>query len=215
MTTGSLTSRCRALNTRFTGCAPACANPRALSEIEQGRLDRALCKRCCVVLAVSSICARDKQLAPDRRADRPHHSALRCHRCERHHFSLLYLPALTQKLKQNGTSRAGRPASRRAQPCEAVGKTTKRLSLRFLTNPDVPFTNNQAERDGRMMKLKLKISGCFRSLLHLRKRIIALIRTLIGTAKKAGMGRHPKPHARSQRDLIKELPQPSEPGRLT
>jgi hypothetical protein len=56
--------------------------------------------------------------------------------------------------------------------------------LRFLTNLDVPFTNNQAERDARMMKLRQKISGGFRSDAGADE--FAVIRTLIGTAKKKG-----------------------------
>ena len=39
----------------------------------------------------------------------------------------------------------------------------KESVLRFLTAFEVPFTNNQAEQDLRMMKLRMKISGCFRS----------------------------------------------------
>jgi hypothetical protein len=35
--------------------------------------------------------------------------------------------------------------------------------LRFLENPNVPFTNNQGERDLRMQKLKQNISGCHRT----------------------------------------------------
>ena len=53
--------------------------------------------------------------------------------------------------------------------------------LRFLTDPAVPFTNTEAERDGRMMKLRQKISGGVRS--EDSARDFAIIRSLIATAK--------------------------------
>jgi transposase len=52
----------------------------------------------------------------------------------------------------------------------------------FLSNPDVPFTNNLAERDGRMMKLRQKISGGFRS--ECGAADFGVIRSLLSTAKK-------------------------------
>ena len=41
--------------------------------------------------------------------------------------------------------------------------TRRSDTLRFLRDPAVPFSNNEAERDVRMMKLRMKISGGFRS----------------------------------------------------
>ena len=62
--------------------------------------------------------------------------------------------------------------------------TRKQDTLRFLHDPTVPFTNNQAERDGRMMKLRQKIPGGFRSAKGAMD--FALIRSFFSTAKKQG-----------------------------
>ena len=60
--------------------------------------------------------------------------------------------------------------------------TRKQDVLRFLSDPTVPFTNNEAERGVRMMKVKQKISGGFRSLQGAID--FAIIRSAIGTAMK-------------------------------
>lgn len=56
--------------------------------------------------------------------------------------------------------------------------------MRFLSDPTVPLTNNLAEQDGRMMKLRQKISGGFRSVEGAED--FAVIRSLLSTARKQG-----------------------------
>lgn len=94
-------------------------------------------------------------------------------------------------------------AGRRANPLTPQQRATKRIKqskaqnlldrlegyddciLAFLWELDLPFTNNEAERAFRMMKVRLKISGCFRTLDGARRH--ARIRSYISTLRKHGL----------------------------
>ena len=58
--------------------------------------------------------------------------------------------------------------------------------LRFLTNPAVPFDNNPAEQTIRMPKLRIKVSGCMRTLTGAEH--FAAIRSYTATAVRHGIG---------------------------
>jgi len=98
-------------------------------------------------------------------------------------FHETQLPLVRAVIKAGG-KRRGRAPRRTGHNLLLRLAKHKEDTLRFLRDPTVPFTNNQAERDGRMMKLRQKISGGFRSLQGAMD--FALIRSFVSTARKQG-----------------------------
>ena len=80
--------------------------------------------------------------------------------------------------------RCGKPKRRKGHNLALNLHRYRDETLRFLADPQVPFTNNEAERDLRMMKLRQKISGGFRS--RHGADDFAVLRSIIATAQKQG-----------------------------
>jgi transposase len=80
--------------------------------------------------------------------------------------------------------RRGRPKRRTGHNLALRLQMRKSEVIRFLTEPHAPFTNNEAERDLRMGKVRQKISGCFRVVRGAE--IFCTLRTVTCTARKQG-----------------------------
>lgn len=105
-------------------------------------------------------------------------------------FSKLYDEIIQKAYSENPMPESPKPKRGRKKKGK-VRSLIERLEklktevCRFATDFNVPFDNNQAERDIRMVKVKTKVSGCFRSFDGAKAYL--KIMSYVGTAKKHGI----------------------------
>jgi transposase len=100
----------------------------------------------------------------------------------------LYEAILAQAQVDNpvvpSTGKRGRPKQSKATNLIGRLRDYREDVWRFMTQPDVPFTNNLAEQTVRMPKVKQKVSGCFRTFKGAQT--YCVIRSYCATMQKQG-----------------------------
>jgi transposase len=119
----------------------------------------------------------DASLAIDGTLDHAGQAAMAAAR-HRHHSALLIG-------KRETAARAG-PLMRKHHALALRLLTREDDYLRYTADPRVPFDNNAAEREIRMSKLRIKVSGCMRSTAGAEA--FCAIRSYLSTAAKHGIG---------------------------
>ncbi len=107
-------------------------------------------------------------------------------------YRMRYRNLLAEAEKECPAPDSGREKGRRGRLARSKARNLlERLRdfeddvLRFTVEPDVPFSNNQAENDIRMTKVQQKISGCFRS--WEGAMMFCRIRSFLSTCRKQGV----------------------------
>jgi transposase len=108
---------------------------------------------------------------------------------DRRRWAARYADLVAEGLRLNPPisprGKVGRPKRSTAGNLALRLATHQAEALAFMTDLAVPFDNNQAERDLRMMKVREKISGCFRSMAAVDR--FCTIRSYVSTLRKQGI----------------------------
>ncbi|MDP9378629.1 MAG: IS66 family transposase [Chloroflexota bacterium] len=102
-------------------------------------------------------------------------------------YEARYRALVEEGIRENPPRVSGKPGRhKRTKGGNLADRLLKREEdvLRFMRDFEVPFDNNQAERDIRMVKVRQKVSGCFRT--ELGAVMFCRIRGYISTARKQG-----------------------------
>lgn len=103
---------------------------------------------------------------------------------ERQYTEILRMACKENPLPEPKAGKKGRPKRGKVRALiDRLEKYRESVCL-FIKNFQVPFDNNQAERDIRMVKVKTKVSGCFRS--EDGAKDYLRIMSYVGTARKRG-----------------------------
>lgn len=107
------------------------------------------------------------------------------HKFDRRYTQIIETACEENPIPEKEAGKRGRPKKGKVITLIERLKEYKAGICLFIKNFAVPFDNNQAERDVRMVKVKTKVSGCFRT--EAGAEDYLRIMSYVGTAKKHGI----------------------------